>query len=96
MLRNPRKTLQCNCNNVTVSLPLTEIDIDEIVTNVIEVLQNGGSELLCNILSLDDLKDVNLRSHVVEDGSVLIYDQAEGQWIPTKSLIKQTVDGGQY
>lgn len=96
MLRNPRKTLQCNCNNVTVSLPLTEIDIDEIVTNVIEVLQNGGSELLCNILSLDDLKDVNLRSHVVEDGSVLIYDQTEGQWIPTKSLIKQTVDGGQY
>lgn len=96
MLRNPRKTLQCNCNNVTVSLPLTEIDIDEIVTNVIEVLQNGGSELLCNILSLDDLKDVNLHSHVVEDGSVLIYDQTEGQWIPTKSLIKQTVDGGQY
>lgn len=96
MLRNPRKTLQCNCNQVTVSLPLTEIDLDEIVNSVIDILQNGGSEMLHDILSLDDLKDVMIDKNTLKDGSVLVYEESSGHWIPTTRLIKQNVDGGQY
>lgn len=75
MFRSPRKTI-ANCNNVcTVSLPLTEIDINVIVRRVTEAI---------GMTSLGDFPDVNIED--VSEGNVLVYNEAKRVWQNTNHL----------
>lgn len=75
MFRSPRKTIT-NCNNVcTVSLPLTEIDINVIVRRVTEAI---------GMTSLGDFPDVNIED--VGEGNVLVYNEAKRAWLNTNHL----------
>ena len=82
MLKNPKKVLQAINNSVTVSLPLTSIDVEELVNEVTERLQ------------LSNLKDVDVTS--LEDGSLLIYNHEETKWKASRKLEKQFLDAGEY
>ena len=75
MFRSPRKTI-ANCNNVcTVSLPLTEIDINVIVRRVTEAI---------GMTSLGDFPDVNIEN--VGEGNILVYNEAKRAWLNTDHL----------
>ena len=87
MLRNPRKTLQMCNNKVTVSLPLTEIDIEEIIDRVAEAIGRA---------SIADIEDVDLTTYGLYDGYVLVYDHISKKWQSTNYLDRQIVDGGEY
>lgn len=76
------------CNNkVTVSLPLTEIDIEEIVDRVAETIGR---------ISIADIEDVDLTTYGLYDGHVLVYDHISKKWQSTNYLDRQIVDGGEY
>ncbi len=87
MLRNPRKTLQMCNNKVTVSLPLTEIDIEQIIDRVVEAIGRT---------SLSELEDVDLQSFGLKDGSLLIYNSISQTWQSSTYLDRQVVDCGEY
>lgn len=87
MLRNPRKTLQMCNNKVTVSLPLTEIDIEEIIDRVSEAIGRT---------SVGDIEDVDLETYGLQSGYILVYDSISQKWQSTNYLDRQIVDGGEY
>ena len=87
MLRNPRKTLQMCNNKVTVSLPLTEIDIEEIIDRVTETIGRTA---------LGDLEDIDLKTYGLNDGYILVFDHISKKWQSTNYLDRQIVDGGEY
>lgn len=76
------------CNNkVTVSLPLTEIDIEEIIDRVVEAIGRP---------SIANNEDVDLTTYGLYDGYVLVYDHISKKWQSTNYLDRQIVDGGEY
>ena len=87
MYRSPRRTL-ANCHNVvSVSLPLTEIDINVIIERVAEAIGRT---------SIADIEDVDLNTFGLEDGSLLIYNSVTKTWQSSTYLDRQRVDGGTY
>ena len=87
MLRNPRKTLQSVNNCVTVALPLTSIDVQQIVNQVVEII---GKQ------TVSELEDVDLDTYGLEDGSVLVYNAFTQQWQSTTYIDRQHIDAGEY
>ena len=87
MLRNSVKQLQCANNVVTVALPLTSIDIDEIVNRVSETIGRT---------SIGDLEDVDTDTFGLNDGYVLVYDEITQKWQSTNILDRQIIDAGTY
>ena len=87
MLRNSTKTLQCTNNVVTVALPLTSIDVDEIITQVADTI--GRS-------SINSLEDVDTDTYGLDNGYVLVYDSITQKWQSTQYLYQQIVDAGEY
>lgn len=76
------------CNNkVTVSLPLTEIDIEEIIDRVSEAIGRT---------SIRDIEDVDLETYGLQSGYILVYDNISQKWQSTNYLDRQIVDGGEY
>jgi len=87
MYRSPRRTL-ANCNNVvSVSLPLTEIDLTVIADRVVETI---------GLKSLEDLGNVDTETYGVETGSILVYNSEIQKWQSTTRLIYQQIDAGEY
>lgn len=87
MYRSPRRTLS-NCHNVvSVSIPLTEIDINVIIERVAEAIGRT---------SIADIEDVDLATFGLEDGSLLIYNAVTETWQSSTYLDRQRVDAGTY
>lgn len=86
MLRNPKKSLQAINNCVTVAMPLTEIDVDYIADKV-----TGQLEFVDH---LSELQDVDLR--ILEEGSILVFNELENKWQSTRNLRRQFLDAGEY
>lgn len=87
MLRNPRKTLQSVNNCVTVALPLTSIDVEQIVNQVVEIV---GSP------AISDMTDVDFDTYGLEDGAILVYNGVTQQWQSTTYIDRQHIDAGEY
>ena len=87
MLRSTRRTL-ANCNNIlSVSLPLTDIDIEMIINRVAEAIGRT---------SIADIEDVDLQTFGLKDGSLLIYNGVTETWQSSTFLDRQRIDGGEY
>lgn len=80
MLRKPTKTVQAINNRITVSLPLTQFNTQELAAKI----------------KLEDLRDVDIVTEGKTDGVVLVYNGNTEQWTSTKLLNKQVMDGGEY
>lgn len=80
MLRKPVKTVQAINNRVTVSLPLTQFNTQELAAKI----------------KIEDLRDVDIVTEGKTDGVVLVYNVNTEQWTSTKLLNKQVMDGGEY
>ena len=80
MLRKPTKTVQAINNRVTVSLPLTQFNTQELAAKI----------------KIEDLRDVDIVTEGKTDGVVLVYNGNTEQWTSTKRLNKQVMDGGEY
>lgn len=87
MLRSPRRTLANTYNCVSVSLPLTDVDIEMIINRVAEAIGRT---------SIADIEDVDLQTFGLEDGSVLIYNAVTKTWQSSTYLDRQKIDGGEY
>lgn len=87
MYRSPRRTLANVHNCVSVSLPLTEIDINVIIERVVEAIGRT---------SIADIEDVDLNTFGLKDGSLLIYNAITETWQSSTYLNRQRVDGGTY
>ena len=87
MLRNSVRQLQCTNNVVTVALPLTSIDIDEIVNRVSETIGRT---------SIGDLEDVDTDTFGLSDGYMLVFDEITQKWQSTNILDRQIIDAGEY
>lgn len=87
MIRNPNHVLQCTNNVVTVALPLTSIDIDEIVNRVSETIGRT---------SIKDLEDVDTDTFGLQDGYMLVFDEITQKWQSTNILDRQIIDAGEY
>lgn len=87
MLRNCQKALQCVNNVVTVALPLTSIDLDELITKVSEAIGRT---------SISNIEDVDTETYGVKNGSLLIYDEVTKKWQSSTYLVSQLVDAGEY
>lgn len=87
MIRNSKSVLQCVNNVVTVALPLTSIDIDEIVNRVSETIGRT---------SINDLEDVDTDTFGLSDGYMLVFDEITQKWQSTNILDRQIIDAGEY
>ncbi len=68
-------------------MPLTEIDIEEIIDRVSEAIGRT---------SIGDLEDVDLETYGLQKGYILVYDNISQKWQSTNYLDRQIVDGGEY
>lgn len=80
MYKDPRKTLQCIHNRVTVALPLETVDVD----------------LIAEKIKIEDLADVDIETEGKTDGVLLVFNQNTQQWQSTKLLDRQQMDAGEY
>ena len=80
LLRDPKRTVCAINNKVTVSLPLTQIDVKDIA----------------NKINIEDLADVDIETYGKNDGVVLVYDSNTAQWQSTVLLDRQQMDAGEY
>ena len=80
MYKDPRNTLQCIHNRVTVALPLETIDVD----------------LIAEKIKIEDLADVDVETEGKTDGVLLVFNQNTQQWQSTKLLDRQQMDAGEY
>ena len=80
MLRKPVKTVQAINNRVTVSLPLTQFNTQELAAKI----------------KIEDLRDVDIVTEGKTDGVVLVYFVISDNLTSTKLLNKQVMDGGEY
>lgn len=87
MYRSPRRTLANVHNCVSVSLPLTEIDINVIIEKVVDAIGRT---------SIADIEDVDLNTFGLEDGSLLIYNDVTKTWQSSTYLDRQRIDAGEY
>jgi hypothetical protein len=69
--------------------------IEGVVTLNPEITTPDGSAPT-NIISLDDVNDIDVVTNGKLDGSVLVYKTATNKWTSTKILNQQIVDGGEY
>ena len=78
--KEPTRTLNSINNRVTVSLPMTTIDVEEVSKRI----------------QLENLRDVDVKTYGKEDGSVLVFDKFTQMWKSQRLLNKQIIDAGEY
>lgn len=78
--KEPTRTLNSINNRVTVSLPMTTIDVEEVSKRI----------------QLENLRDVDVKTYGKEDGSVLVFDESTQTWRSKRLLNKQIIDAGEY
>lgn len=78
--KEPTRTLNSINNRVTVSLPMTTIDVEEVSKRI----------------QLENLRDVDVKTYGKEDGSVLVFDKSTQMWKSQRLLNKQIIDAGEY
>jgi hypothetical protein len=78
--KEPTRTLNSINNRVTVSLPMTTIDAEEVSKRI----------------QLENLRDVDVKTYGKEDGSVLVFDEYTQMWKSQRLLNKQIIDAGEY
>jgi hypothetical protein len=78
--KEPIRTLNSINNRVTVSLPMTTIDVEEVSKRI----------------QLENLRDVDVKTYDKEDGSVLVFDEYTQMWKSQRLLNKQIIDAGEY
>lgn len=78
--KEPTRTLNFINNRVTVSLPMTTIDVEEVSKRI----------------QLENLRDVDVKTYGKEDGSVLVFDEYTQMWKSQRLLNKQIIDAGEY
>lgn len=78
--KEPTRTLNSINNRVTVSLPMTTIDVEEVSKRI----------------QLENLRDVDVKTYGKEDGSVLVFDESTQTWRSQRLLNKQIIDAGEY
>lgn len=78
--KEPTRTLNSINNRVTVSLPMTTIDVEEVSKRI----------------QLENLRDVDVKTYGKEDGSVLVFDKSTQMWKSQRLLDKQIIDAGEY
>lgn len=78
--KEPTRTLNSINNRVTVSLPMTTIDVEEVSKRI----------------QLENLRDVDVKTYGKEDGSVLVFDESTQMWKSQRLLNKQIIDAGEY
>ena len=78
--KEPTRTFNSINNRVTVSLPMTTIDVEEVSKRI----------------QLENLRDVDVKTYGKEDGSVLVFDESTQTWRSQRLLNKQIIDAGEY
>ena len=78
--KEPTRTLNSINNRVTVSLPMTTIDVEEVSKRI----------------QLENLRDVDVKTYGKEDGSVLVFDESTQMWKSQRLLNTQIIDAGEY
>ena len=78
--KEPTRTLNSINNRVTVSLPMTTIDVEEVSKRI----------------QLENLRDVDVKTYGKEDGSVLVFDESTQMWKSQRLLNTQFIDAGEY
>ena len=78
--KEPTRTLNSINNRVTVSLPMTTIDVEEVSKRI----------------KIENLRDVDVKTYGKEDGSVLVFDGYTQTWRSQRLLNKQIIDAGEY
>lgn len=78
--KEPTRTLNSINNRVTVSLPMTTIDVEEVSKRI----------------QLENLRDVDVKTYGKEDGSVLVFNEYTQMWKSQRLLNKQIIDAGEY